>query len=75
MPSFNPATLTVQGKRKSFAVPGVSSLYLRVSETGTKTWMLKYKVGTVQTEPLRLLRRLFSVSQAAILAGSSLVAS
>jgi integrase len=48
MPSFNPATLNVQGKRKSFAVPGVSSLYLRVSETGTKTWLLKYKVGTVQ---------------------------
>jgi integrase len=48
MPSFNPATLTVEGKRKSFAVPGVSSLYLRVSPTGTKTWLLKYKVGTVQ---------------------------
>ena len=48
MPSFNPATLTVQGKRKSFAVPGVSSLYLHVSETGTKTWLLKYKVDTVQ---------------------------
>jgi hypothetical protein len=29
-------------------VPGVSSLYLRVSETGTKTWLLKYKIGSVQ---------------------------
>jgi hypothetical protein len=48
MSSFNPSTLSVEGKRKSFAVPGVSSLYLRVSETGTKTWLLKYKVGTVQ---------------------------
>jgi hypothetical protein len=41
MPAFNPASLTVTGKRKSFAVPGVSSLYLRVSETGTKTWLLE----------------------------------
>jgi integrase len=48
MPNFNPATLSVTGKRKSFAVPGVSSLYLRVSECGTKTWTLKYKVGRVQ---------------------------
>ena len=48
MPNFNPATLTVEGKRKSFAVPGVSSLYLRVSETGTKTWILKYKAGSAQ---------------------------
>ena len=48
MPSFNPAALTVEGKRKSFSVPGVASLYLRVSESGTKTWLLKYKVGTVQ---------------------------
>src|SRR5262245_54781547 len=48
MPNFNPATLTVTGKRKSFAVPGVSSLYLRVSESGTKTWTLKYKAGGTQ---------------------------
>lgn len=48
MPTFNPASLTVTGKRKSFTVPGVSSLYLRVSETGTKTWLLKYKAGSVQ---------------------------
>jgi integrase len=48
MPAFNPASLSVKGKRKSFAVPSVSSLYLRVSETGTKTWLLKYKVGSVQ---------------------------
>lgn len=48
MPQFNPASLSVTGKRKTFPVPGVSSLYLRVSETGTKTWLLKYKVGSVQ---------------------------
>jgi integrase len=48
MPNFNPATLSVTGKRKSFAVPGVSSLYLRVSENGTKTWTLKYKAGGIQ---------------------------
>jgi integrase len=48
MPSFNPATISVTGKRKSFAVPGVSSLYLRVSENGVKTWTLKYNVGSLQ---------------------------
>jgi integrase len=48
MPSFNPANIIVTGKRKSFAVPGVSSLYLRVSENGTKTWTLKYKLGSLQ---------------------------
>jgi integrase len=48
MPSFNPAALTAKGKRKSFPVPGVSSLYLRVSETGTKTWIIKYKAGSIQ---------------------------
>jgi integrase len=48
MPNFNPASLSVKGKRKSFPVPGVSSLYLRVSERGTKTWLLKYKIGSTQ---------------------------